>query len=88
MSLIALYDTRRVKNVVKGNRGKECRDERVKKGFQKGKECGDERFIIPPSLFGITKPFIFAEIPYCELNEIKSKRFLKKFDKFKFVSEL
>ena len=28
--------------------------------FQKGKECGDESFIIPPSLFEITKPFIFV----------------------------
>ena len=30
--------------------------------FQKGKECGDENFIIPLSLFEITKPFIFVEI--------------------------
>ena len=36
--------------------------------FQKGKECGDESFIIPPSLFEITKHFILAEILYCELN--------------------
>ena len=50
--------------------------------FQKGKECGDESFIIPTSLFEIAKPFIFVEIPYCELNEIKSKHFLKKFHKF------
>ena len=50
--------------------------------FQKGKECGDESFIIPPSLFEITKHFILAEILYCELNEIKSKHFLKKFHKF------
>ena len=46
------------------------------------KECGDESFIIPPTLFEITKPFIFVEIPYCELNEIKSKHFLRKFHKF------
>ena len=39
--------------------------------FQKGKECGDESFIIPRTLFEITKPFIFVEIPYFELNEIK-----------------
>ena len=39
--------------------------------FQKGKECGDESFIILPSLFEITKPIIFVEIPCCELNEIK-----------------
>ena len=50
--------------------------------FQKGKECGDESFLISPTLFGITKPFIFVEIPYCELNEMKSKHFLKKFHKF------
>ena len=50
--------------------------------FQKGKECGDESFIIPNNLFEITKPFIFVEIPCCELNEIKSKHFLKKFHKF------
>ena len=39
--------------------------------FQKGKECGDGSFIIPPNLFEITELFIFVEIPYCELNEIK-----------------
>ena len=50
--------------------------------YQKGKECGDEGFIIPTSFFEIAKPFIFVEIPYCELNEIKSKHFLKKFHKF------
>ena len=40
--------------------------------FQKGKECRDESFIIPPSLFEITKPIVFVEIPCCELNEIKT----------------
>ena len=50
--------------------------------FQKGKERGDESVIIPPSLIQIIKPLIFVEIPYCELNEIKSKHFLKKFHKF------
>ena len=50
--------------------------------FQKGKECGDENFIIPTSLFEIAKAFIFVEIPYYELNEIKSKHFLNKFHKF------
>ena len=49
--------------------------------FQKGKECGDENFIIPTSLFEIAQAFIFVEIPYYELNEIKSKHFLKKFHK-------
>ena len=49
--------------------------------FQKGKECGDESFIIPTNLFEIAKPFIIVEITYCELNETKSKHFLKKFHK-------
>ena len=44
--------------------------------FQKGKECGDENFIIPPSLFEITKPFISVETPYYKLNEIESKQSL------------
>ena len=47
--------------------------------FQKGKACGDESFIIPPTLLEITKPFIFVEIPYRELNEIKSKYFWRNF---------
>ena len=50
--------------------------------FQKDKECGDERFIIPTSLFKIVKPLIFVEIPYSEINEIKSKHFLRNFHKF------
>ena len=50
--------------------------------FAKGKECRDESFIIPTSFFEITKPFTFVQISYCELNEIKSKHFLKKFQKF------
>ena len=50
--------------------------------FQKGKEYRDESFIIPTSLFEIAKPLIFIEIPYCELNEVKPKHFLKKFHKF------
>ena len=50
--------------------------------FKEGKECGDQIFIIPPSLFEITKPFIFVEIPYCELNEIQSKHFLREFHNF------
>ena len=50
--------------------------------FEKRKECGDYSFVIPTSLFHISKPFIFVEILYCELNEIKSKLFLKKFHKF------
>ena len=47
---------------------------RVVNEFKKGKECEDKT-----TLFEIAKPFIFVEIPYCELNEIKSKHFLKKF---------
>ena len=36
--------------------------------FQRSNECGDESFIIPPTLFKITKPFISIEIPYYELG--------------------
>ena len=54
----------------------------VVNGFRKGKKCGLGSFITPPSLFEITKPFLFVEILYCELNEIKSKHFLQKFHKF------
>ena len=43
--------------------------------FQKAKEYGDESFINPASLFEFAKPFISIEIPYCEVNEIKSKNF-------------
>ena len=43
--------------------------------FQKGNDHGHESFIITPDLFGITKPFISIEIPYCKLNEMKSKHF-------------
>ena len=56
--------------------------ESVVNEFEKGKECGDERVIIPPSLFEIAKPFIFVEIPYCELKEIKTNHFLKENHKF------
>ena len=33
-------------------------------------------------MFEIAKPLIFIKIPYCELNEMKSKHFSKKFHKF------
>ena len=46
------------------------------------KNYGDESFIISPDLLGITKTFISIEILYCELNEIKSKHFLKKLHQF------
>ena len=38
--------------------------------------------MIPFSFSEITKSFIFIEIPYCELNEIKWRHILKKFHKF------
>ena len=51
--------------------------------FEKGKEFGDENFIVATSLFEIAKLLLrFVEIPYCELNEIKWKHFMKKFHKF------
>ena len=55
--------------------------------FQKGNKCENESFIIPNNLSEITKPFIFVEIPYCELIEINSKHFLKKFRKFNFLKK-
>ena len=42
----------------------------------------DESFIIPPNMFVAKKPFLLLEIPYCEQNEIASKRFIKKFHQF------
>ena len=42
----------------------------------------DESFIIPPNMFAVKKPFLLLEIPYCEQNEIASKRFIKKFHHF------
>ena len=50
--------------------------------FKRVKNVEMKVLTIPPSLFEITKLFIFIELPYCELNEIKSKHFLKKFHKF------
>ena len=50
--------------------------------LQNSKDHGDESFLIFSDLLRITKPFIFIEIPYCKLNETKSKHFLKKFRKF------
>ena len=43
--------------------------------FQKGKDHGDESFVIPQDFYSI-------EIPECELDEIKSKHFLKNFRTF------
>ena len=40
------------------------------------------RWKIPATLFEITNSFMFVEIPCYELNEIKSKHFLKNFHKF------
>ena len=45
--------------------------------FQGGTDHGDERFVIPRDLYGINKPFISIEIPFCKLNEIKSKHFFE-----------
>ena len=42
----------------------------------------DESFIISPNMFEVKKPFLLLEIPYCEQNEITSKRFIKKFYQF------
>ena len=39
-------------------------------------------FIIPPGFFDVKPPVIFIEIPYCDKNEVASKQFVKKFNKF------
>ena len=49
--------------------------------FRKGKDHGDKSFITAPNLFGITKPFISIEMPYCEINEFKSKKKSQIFEK-------
>ena len=49
---------------------------------QKGKKCASQSFVIPTSSFEIAKPLTFIKIPYCELNEIRSIHFLRKFHKF------
>ena len=33
-------------------------------------------------MFEVKKPFLLLEIPYCEQNEIASRRFIKKFHQF------
>ena len=50
--------------------------------FNEPNETTNESFIIPPNLFEIDKPFVLVELPYCELNEHKSKDFLRKFHDF------
>ena len=42
----------------------------------------NDDFIIPPYLFETEKQFILLKLPFCELNEQKSKDFIKKFNKF------
>ena len=39
-------------------------------------------FIIPPGFFDVKPPVILIEIPYCDKNELASKQFIKKFNKF------
>ena len=46
------------------------------------KENNESDFIIPPWLFEEKKKVVFLEIPFCLKNEISSKHFIKKFDKF------
>ena len=42
----------------------------------------DKLFIILPNMFAVNIPFLLIEIPYCEQNEIASKRFIKTFHQF------
>ena len=49
---------------------------------QFSKKCNSntqDDYIIPPDFFGIPKPLILVEIPYCPRNETRSERFIKKF---------
>ena len=50
--------------------------------FNAVKENDESDFIIPPWLFEEKKKVILVEIPLCLKNEISSKHFIKKFDKF------
>ena len=42
----------------------------------------DENLVISPDYFKIKKLLVSSEIPYYELNQVKSKQFLKKFHNF------
>ena len=42
----------------------------------------EEEYLIPQNFFGIPKPVILIEIPFCVKNEIASKQFIKKFNCF------
>ena len=42
----------------------------------------EEKFLIPPFMFEIKKPFILVEIPFCESNEKTVKRLLQKINSF------
>ena len=46
------------------------------------KENNESDFIIPPWLFEEKKKVVLLEIPFCLKNEISSKYFIKKSDKF------
>ena len=39
-------------------------------------------FVIPPGFFDVKPAVILIEIPYCDKNEVASKQFIKKFNKF------
>ena len=44
------------------------------------KEKKEEEYLIPQNVFGIPKPVILIEIPFCGKNEIAPKQFIKKFN--------
>ena len=50
--------------------------------FNAVKENEESDFIIPPWLFEGKKKVVLVEIPFCLKNEISSKHFIKKFNKF------
>ena len=50
----------------------------------------EDEMIIPPQLFEIPKKILFSQVPFCELNEKRSKNFLNKYynftnEKFKLI---
>ena len=42
----------------------------------------EDDYIMPSYLFKEEKPFVLLKLPFCEQNELKSKDFTKKFQKF------
>ena len=50
--------------------------------MDKGNKHETIDFIIPPWFFDLKPPVILIEIQYCDKNEVASKQFIKRFNKF------